>query len=197
MPIDKEIFAQQMSLLAGRIGRTLEPPVFASYYAGLSAELSTERFVAAMAIAFRSWSGEYRTWPSTKQIVELIAPVPKPSLGGLEAFEKVLALTNDPRIERPAQLEAIQNLGALTMRAFRAAGGFRDFQNVLEADVPWVRKRFVEAYQAAAESAIAESQATLALEEADEKTRGLIAQLARAKQMPEPRSQQRIAEKAS
>jgi hypothetical protein len=198
MPIDKEIFAQQMALLAGRIGRNLEAPIFACYYSGLSAELSTERFVAAMTIAFRSWSGEFRTWPSPKQIIELIAPVPNPTLPAHEAFEKVLAITNDPRIERPAQLEQIQNLGALTMRAFRAAGGFRDFQNILEADIPWVRRRFVEAFTAATETAIAESQATLALEQSDEKTRGLIAQLAKAKQMPDPRAaQQRITEKAS
>jgi hypothetical protein len=124
--------------------------------------------------------------------------VPNPTLPAHEAFEKVLAITNDPRIERPAQLEQIQNLGALTMRAFRAAGGFRDFQNILEADIPWVRRRFVEAFTAATETAIAESQATLALEQSDEKTRGLIAQLAKAKQMPDPRAaQQRITEKAS
>lgn len=189
MAIDKEIFLQRMALLAGRIGRELEAPVQAEYYRQLSAELTTQQFVAAMGLAFNTWNAAYRTWPSPAQLVEMIAPVANPSLSAPEAFERVLAIASrHPQSpEFATRLADIQALGANTVRAFRAAGGFRDFQNVLESDLPWLRKRFVEIFDAVCETADSERTATLALASASEQVIALInSTAAKMPSMPEP-----------
>lgn len=176
MAIDKEIFLQRMALLAGRIGRELEAPVQAEYYRQLTAALTTQQFVAAMGLAFNTWDAAYRTWPSPAQIVEMITPVSSPSLSAAESFNRVLSIASrhpeDPGFGK--RLEDIQALGATTVRAFRAAGGFRDFQNVLESDAPWLRKRFVELYVSACENSEQERTASLALASASEQVIALV-----------------------
>lgn len=173
--IDKEIFAQRMGLLAGRIGRELEAPVFREYYTQLSDMLTTQQFVAATALAFHTWSAEYRNWPSPKQLVELIAPVEEPELSAGEAFERVLAIAgryvHSPDFAQ--RMADIQQLGANTVRAFRAAGGFRDFSNPLESELPWLRKRFVQAYEATCANAESEQAAQLALASASAQVEAL------------------------
>jgi hypothetical protein len=179
--IDKDIFAHQMGVLADRIGRPLKAPTLRMYFQSLSAELTTEQFVAATTLAFNLHDGKYRDWPSPMQLVELIRPLPGPTLDAFEAFERVLALTNDPRTSLPRRIEAIQAIGATAVRAFRAAGGMRDFVNVLETDVVWLRRRFVEAYTAATETAIAERDASLALAKADDQVVALVQSVAAAR----------------
>jgi hypothetical protein len=178
--IDREIFKQQMALLADRIGRTLAGPTQLEYYRHLSASLTTDQFVAAMSLAFRTVSGEFRNWPSPAELVELITPVERPSLSAAEAFERVLAVTNDPRVSIGEQLAAIQKLGASSVRAFRAVGGRREFSGVLEADVKWLRKSFVEAFTASCEGAEAERAATLALASASDQVNALVGATANA-----------------
>jgi hypothetical protein len=182
MAIDKEIFAQYMALLTERIGRTLSPPVYAEYYRALDAELTTEQFMGAATLAFRTWPAEYRNWPSPQQLVELIRPVAAPALSAADAFEQVLEIANRHLFhERFATRRAdIQAIGVAALRAFNAAGGFRDLQNAPIDQVPWLRKRFVDAYTAACEHADAERDATLALEVADERMRQLVASTAGA-----------------
>jgi hypothetical protein len=172
--INKEVFAQRMGLLAGRIGRELEGAVQAEYYRHLAAMLTTEQFVAATAIAFATWDSAYRNWPSPKQLVEMVTPIATPALSAAEAFERVLAITNDPRIPIGERMPKIQAMGATTVRAFRAAGGRRDFENVLEDQVVWVRKRFVDAYADACDNADAERAANLALASASEQVAALV-----------------------
>lgn len=184
--IEKEVFAQRMGLLAGRIGRELEAPVFREYYTQLSAMLTTQQFVAATALAFHTWSAEYRNWPSPKQLVELIAPVAQPELSAGEAYERVLSIAgryvHDPAFA--TRMADIQRLGANTLRAFRAAGGFRDFSNPLESELPWLRKRFVEVYEATCAHAESEQAAQLALASADTQVAELSAATAAKLAMP-------------
>jgi hypothetical protein len=182
--IDREMFKQHMALIADRIGRPLAGPTQVEYYRQLSPQLTTQQFVAAATLVFNTWSAEYRVWPSPQQIVELITPVAKPALTAAEAFERVLAATNDPRYPINEQRIKVQELGATAVRAFHAAGGMRDFRNVLESDVPWLRKRFVEAYELACENADAERTAALALNDAESRVAALVSSVASAKAMP-------------
>jgi hypothetical protein len=176
MAIDREIFAQCMGFLGGRIGRPLEAPVLKQYYLILSAELTTQEFVAAATLEFRTWDARYRTWPSPKDLIALIRPVAAPALSAAEAFEQVLEIANRHEFhERYGQRrEDIAALGAAAMRAFRAAGGFRDMTNAPIDQVVWLRKRFVEAYETACQHADAERDATMALAAADERLQQLV-----------------------
>lgn len=183
--ISKHIFAHQMGILADRIGRDLKAPTLRAYYQALSQSLTTQQFVAATTLAFRKLSGEYRTWPSPAELIELIVPVDSPRLSGADAFEQVLAITNDPRISVDDRLNRIRELGAATVRAFRAAGGRREFEGILEADVKWLRRHFLEAYEAACEGGEAERSAALALESASQQVQALVASTAEKLAMPE------------
>lgn len=182
--IDKTIFANQMGLLGDRIGRQLHDATIGEYYRHLSAALTTTQFVAATTLVFHAKSAEYRNWPSPAEIIELVTPIAKPTLSALEAFERVLEAMNDPRITPIAARERVQLLGSSAIRAFHAAGGRRDFWNILEDDVPWLRKRFVQAYEEASEHADAERAATLALSAADDRVQALTAAVANARSMP-------------
>lgn len=196
--IDKEVFAQRMGLLTARIGRELDPPVFAEYYRELSPALTSEQFIAATALVFRTWNAEYRNWPSPQQLIESIVPVAQPTLSALEAFEAVLAAMH-PHKSHPEQIIAIQTLGAAALRAFRASGGFREFSGATEDAIPWLRKRFVEAYTAACQNADAEQAAKLALASADSRFQELVAKTSAAlPAMPDVNeSRKRLTEKAS
>ena len=182
--IDQEIFLQQMALLADRIGKPLAGPTQREYHRQLSVELTTQQFLAATTLAFNTWSAEYRVWPSPRQLIEFVIPVPKPALSGAEMFERVLSATNDPRVTPNEARLAVQSLGAAVMRGFVAAGGMRDFRNVLEVDIPWLRKRFVEAYELACQNADAEQQAVLALGDADARVAALTSGVAQIRAMP-------------
>jgi hypothetical protein len=182
--ITEEIFLQQMALLADRIGRPLAGPTQREYHRQLTAALTTEQFVAAATLAFNRWGGEYRNWPSPQQIIDLVAPVAKTSLTASEAFEYVLAATNDPRVSIDEQRAKVQQFGAATLRAFYAAGGMRDFRNVLESDVPWLRRRFVEVYDAAVDNEHAKHAATLALADAEARVAALITSVASQRTLP-------------
>jgi hypothetical protein len=182
--IDQAIFLRQMAVLADRIGRPLAGPTQADYHRILSAELTTEQFVAATTLALRTLDGKYRNWPSPQQLLELIAPVSAPTLTAEEAFEKVLEIANGYQVGQFTVKAKIQELGAATVRAYHAAGGWRDFANVLEADLPWLRKRFVQAYEESCKHADADRQATLALSGAHEQVQLLTSQLAAKLAMP-------------
>jgi hypothetical protein len=182
--IDSEIFAQQMAKLADRIGRALAGPTQREYHRVLSAALTTEQFLAAMTLAFAKWPAAYRTWPSPEEIVAYVAAPSAAALSAAETFERVLELTNDPRRSPVDVRQLVEQISPAAKRAFNAAGGMRDFRGVLEVDVPWLRKRFVEAYEHAAEHAQAEQSAALALRDAEPRVAALVAGLAQAKQIP-------------
>lgn len=182
--IDREMFKQQFALLADRIGRELAGPTQVEYYRQLSTELTTEQFLGAMTLMLRTWTGEYRVWPSPQQIIEKIRPVAAPTLSALEVFEKVLSAMTNTRLPVNERRHNVQALGASAMRAFLAAGGNRDFVDVLEKDVPWLRKRFVEAYEESCQHADAEQAAYVALGDADQRLQLMARSIADQKTMP-------------
>jgi hypothetical protein len=144
--IDKTTFASVMGAFADRIGRAIAPPTAELYYAELSDALTTEEFVAGARVVFRTH--QFNTWPAPQQFIDAAKPKPKPDLAALEAFEKVLGIMQsggglDGLARR---LERVAALGTVVDRAYRAAGGTREFNDVLTVDVPWLRKRFVEAF---------------------------------------------------
>lgn len=192
MALDQELFKQQMNLLADRIGRELAGPTQVEYWRQLERELTNEQFLAAMMLLIRTWKGEYRTWPSPQQIVEMIRPVAAPTLSAAEAFELVLDLTNKPDVPLNERRTNVQLLGAAPFRAFRAAGGLRDFANILEADIQWVRKRFIQAYQDACEHAESEQQMALALNDAEVRVQQLVSGLANSMQIGNAKPLKRV-----
>jgi hypothetical protein len=181
--IDREMFKQQMALLADRLGRKLAGPTQVEYYRQLNAELTGEQFLGAMALMLRTWPGEFRTWPSPQQIVEVIRPVAAPNLSAFEAFERVLGVMADPRLPIAERRATVQAMGAATMRAFLAAGGNRAFVDVLEVDVVWLRKAFVAMYEESCAHADAEQQAFVALGEADTRLQLMARSIAEQKAM--------------
>lgn len=183
--IEPQIFANQMGLLGDRIGRPLHAATLREYYRHLNASLTTQQFVAATTLLFHRKSAEFRNWPSPAEIIELIAPVATPALCAAEMFERVFAITNDPRVVPSEKRRRVQQLGPTAVRAFVAAGELREFANVLEADVTWLRRRFVEAYEYACAHADAEREATLALNDADARVQQLVAQVSDARARPD------------
>lgn len=181
--IDRLAFARVMGGFADKIGRALAPATAEMYYDVLSSALTTEQFLAGARIVFRIHA--YNTWPAAQQFIDAAKPEAAAKLTGSEAFEKVLALTNDPRITNHA--EQVAALGPVVERAYRAAGGYREFRDVLEADVKWIRKLFVENYELAESAALRQTDASLSLEAVDGSVMGLINRVAEQKSIPAPK----------
>lgn len=157
--IDRVAFARVMGGFADRIGRALAPETAEMYFDVLASALTTDEFLAGARIVFRTH--RYNTWPEPEQFIAAAKPLPVAALSGAEAFEQVLSLANDPRIaDRNTRIAC---LGPLVERAYRAAGGYREFANVLEADVKWLRRSFIEAYEMAADSAARTNDAATSL----------------------------------
>lgn len=178
--IDAEVFAQHMGLLSDRIGRALAGPTMRAYYEDLSRDLSTAEFVAAARLAFETWK-EWR-WPSPAELRQMVKPLESPNLVASELFEQVAYLaSNTYDREREAKLS---KFSGETQRAFRAIGGLEAFADLDRKDRPWLKKRFVEAYEQACVSTLANSMATVALKEADERVKELVSGVATARAIP-------------
>lgn len=174
--IDRPAFARVMGVFADRIGRPLAPETAELYYAVLSADLETDEFLAGARVVFQVH--RFNTWPAPQQFIDAARPPAAIALAAGELFERVLAIAANaytPLAERTAQIAA---LGADVERAYRAAGGRREFENVLEADVKWLRKAFCESYQAAVIDTEARRSAHVALAAVDATARDLIDQAA-------------------
>lgn len=162
--IDPAVFAKVMGGFADKIGRALAPETSAMYYDVLSESLDSTEFLAGARIVFRNHS--YNTWPAPHQFIDAVKPKGSALLDGQEAFDRLLGSQHPDRLAL--------GMGPAVMRAFRAAGGKREFTDVLEQDVKWLRQRFVEHYEHAAKVADAEGQANLALAAVDPLARSLI-----------------------
>lgn len=150
--IDKLAFAKVMGGFADRIGRALAPETAEMYFDVLNDALSTEEFLAGARIVFRSHA--YNTWPAPQQFIDAGRPAIIPALDAGEAFERVIEIVNRTT-QTPNwsdRLREILLLGPVVERAFRAAGGRRDTEHIPVESVPFVRRRFVEAYEHAAEA---------------------------------------------
>lgn len=185
MTIDRVAFARVMGGFADRIGRPLAPETADMYLDVLSEALTTEEFLAGARIVFRTH--RFNTWPAPEQFVEAVKPQSAPELAAAEIFERVLAIAANayrPYSERLAEITA---LSAVAARAYHAAGGRRDFETVLEADVPWLRKRFVERYEEAMDEAAKRHQAHVALAAVEPTVHALITDTANRLGMPDSR----------
>lgn len=145
--IDRAQFAKVMGVFADRLGRALAPATAEEYYLALSLALTTEAFVAGARVVFRTH--QFNTWPAPSQFINAAKPEPEDTLLAAEAFEAALDIMGDSRVPLMTRKAQVEALGPATARAFRAAGGIREFQMVLLDQVPWLRNRFVEAYEAA------------------------------------------------
>lgn len=178
--IDADVFARVMGGFADKIGRALAPETSAMYYDVLSESLDSTEFLAGARIVFRNHS--YNTWPAPHQFIDAVKPKGAPALDGADAFEKLLGSQHPDRLAL--------GMGPAVMRAFRAAGGKREFTAVLEQDVKWLRQRFIENYDHAVRVVEAEGQAVVALAAVDPTAKALIDELAgmkdikHAKQLP-------------
>lgn len=169
--IDRTEFAKVMGVFADKIGRALAPATADVYYDTLSESLTTEEFLAGARIVFKTH--QFNTWPAPQQFVDAAKPQQSNALAGAELFEQVLAIMTRGTATRQERAEKIAALGPVAERVFRAAGGFREFHEVLESQVPFIRNRFVEAYEAAATQAEHEARAVAALDRGAMDTRAL------------------------
>lgn len=176
--IDRPQFAKVMGVFADRIGRALAPATAEEYYLALSLALTTEEFVVGARIVFRTH--QFNTWPAPIQFINAAKPEPEDTLMAAEAFEQALEIMGDSRVPLMTRKAQVEALGPATARAFRAAGGIREFQTVLLDQVPWLRNRFVDAYEAATSDEAKASHAIAAgvrHEDLDPRIGGMIDQL--------------------
>lgn len=160
--IDRTEFAKVMGVFADRIGRPLAPATAEVYFETLGEALTTEEFVAGARIVFRAHT--FNTWPAPQQFIDAVRPGQDPALAGAEMFEDVVKAVGSMYDDHNARVQRLAALGPIAERAYRAAGGYRDFVNVLEKDRPFLRNRFVEAFVAATEEQTRHGQALAALD---------------------------------
>lgn len=172
--IDREEFAKVMAVFSDKIGRALKPPTFDAYLDTLSESLTTEEFLAGARIVFKTH--QFNTWPAPQQFVDAAKPKVPVALEAGEMFEKVLAIACSAYVPRVERLERIKALGPTAERVFRAAGAFREFEGALESQVPFIRNRFVEAYEASTIAAEQKDRAQKALDRGalDPRVQGLV-----------------------
>jgi hypothetical protein len=159
--IDQLIFSEAMSVLADRFNRPLHPATIRKYHDSLSRELSTEEFVAAADLAFRDSS----FWPSPRELIEYIKPLPDLNLEAASAFDRVLALGKyTPHGTSWLLSEVREDLGLEAAEAFSAIGAQGRLRNISTDDLPWARREFIAAYRAAASQRSKHASASHALE---------------------------------
>lgn len=185
--IAREDFAKVMGVFADRIGRALTPATYDVYFDTLSEVLTTEEFLAGARIVFRTH--QFNTWPAPQQFIDAAKPKPEPALAAGELFEKVLSACANQYEPRDVMLQRIEALGPVALRAFRGAGGFRDFVCPLDTQLPFLRNRFVENYEAATVEETRRADAVAALDAGalDPRVAGLVKTTSRAIASPSGR----------
>lgn len=190
--IERESFAVVMAGFADRFGRALSPATAEMYYELLSGALSTEEFLAGARILFQHHP--YNAWPPPQAFIDAVKPKAAAKLNAAEVFEHILSIDSNVYTPIDERFQKILALGPVAVRAYRAAGGRREFENVLVDDVKWLSNRFVEAFEAASAEDAAQTEARIALEAVDPAAAQLIAQTATklgapiAKQLGEKKS---------
>lgn len=187
--IDRKVFAGVMGGFADRFGRALAPATADMYYDILTSELTTEEFLAGARIVFAKHP--YNSWPAPQFIIDAAKPKPAPKLSGAEIFEHILSIDGNIYTPIADRLHAIMLLGPVAERAYRAVGGRREFENVLEDDAKWLRQKFLEEYEFAASHAAAEREAAVAFAALDPAAKDLIGDLATRLAQPVPKKLER------
>jgi hypothetical protein len=149
--IDIAVFGAWMAAFSDRFNRPLLPATQLVYYSMLSAELSTEEFERAAALAFR----DEMFWPSPQAIIAKVHPPVDVKASATETFEGVREAIVDFGWQR-VNHRLVPTLPAATRRALRAIGGVRTIAMATDADLPHLARRFGEVYEnAVAEGAVA------------------------------------------
>lgn len=161
--IEREQFAKVMGAFADRIGRALTPFTYDVYYDTLSESLTTGEFLAGARIVFKTHT--FNTWPAPQQFIDAIKPPAQHALKAAELFEQCRRIVAHHGYTKALAAKAeIDQLGPAVARAFRAAGGIREFTNALEEQVPFLRHRFTDAFEAAATETEQRDRAATALD---------------------------------
>jgi hypothetical protein len=187
--IDRKVFAGVMGGFADRFGRALAPATADMYYDILAAELTTEEFLAGARIVFQKHT--YNAWPAPQLFIDAAKPKPAPKLSGAEIFERILSIDGNIYTPIGERVRAIALLGPVAERAYRAVGGRREFENVLEDDVKWLRQRFLEVFESAASNEAAQREAAVAFAALDPAAKDLVSDLASKLVAPEPKQIER------
>lgn len=141
--IDKDVFANEMGLLAGTYRYEADTPVLQAYYAALSAHLSTDEF----RVAVRAVVATERFWPSPAVILEKAGR--DAETVAQAAFSHMHATLNNHGGYRFLPHEKFQEFDAGTKAGIKAIGGLRELTECTEQRWPGLVKRFVKAYQEA------------------------------------------------
>lgn len=154
MIINKEIFAEAMSVLADRFNRPLHPATQRKYFEILSLELTTEEFSTACELAFRS----VRFWPSPQELIELVKPEKNLDIEAAGMFEDVRDLGFPHTAGMCWHREEVAALGAPALAGFVAIGAQDRLRHLSADDLSWARREFVAAYKAKATETKADKQ---------------------------------------
>ncbi len=174
--IDRELFAQEMALLGDRFGRSLASPTLKRYYEELSSVMDSASFAAATGIAFRT----AKFWPSPAELMASVTRKSAPTLSAHEAFSKFLSSISNRYESQVDRMEKVKLIGPAAVRAVRAVGGLRAFEDMLTKDEPFVRQRFVECYELASESEQHNEGIDDALAAGDKRVAALVAKTAKS-----------------
>lgn len=178
--IDSELFAQQMGILADRIGRPLAAPTLRQFHVSLSGRLTNEEFVAATTLAFE----KCRFWPSVDELVELVKPKESPEAIAEDVFQRVLDIATNVYLARMLRLEGVRFVHRSAEAAFKTVGAFGAFEGLATAELPFLRKRFIAAFVNHESKLVGEDRAQLALADADSRVQHLVASTAAARTLP-------------
>lgn len=152
--IDKNTFAEAMSVLADRFNRPLHSATQRRYFEILSEDLTTEEFSTACELAFRS----VRFWPSPQELLELVKPEKNLDLEAAGMFEAVRDLGFPHQAGMCWHREEVAALGAPALAGFVAIGAQERLRHLSADDLSWARREFVAAYKAKATETKADKQ---------------------------------------
>lgn len=172
--IDKQAFAEYMGQLGGAYGREIDAPVSRMYYAILSARLTTEQFIAAIAKTLAAET----FWPAPAKILEH-AGVGNEDEAEL-AFKAMSATVRDHGGYLRLPHEVFAQFDPAVRAAIKAVGGLREIAERSGPDKrPALLKRFVRAYNESRSGVTA-----LPIGQSQERTLALVRSVAKDMALP-------------
>jgi hypothetical protein len=149
-PEDRAQFSEAVAALGENYRQEVADAQFALFWRLLS-DLSIEDFQRAVVMHIRS----SRFFPTVAELRQYVTPHIDHVAAAVTAFEQVInTSTHDTKTGPRWSIRRVaEAVGPVAAEAFVAAGGSSGFEHELgERDFPFLRKRFVESYVAAAEA---------------------------------------------
>jgi hypothetical protein len=149
-PEDRAQFSKAMAALGENYRQEIADAQFALFWSLLS-DMSVEDFRRAVVMHMRS----SRFFPTVAELRQQVTPHIDHVAAAVNAFEQVTKTsTHDTKTgPRYSIRRVVEAVGPVAAEAFVAAGGPNAFAYELgERDLPFLRKRFIESYVAAAEA---------------------------------------------